>query len=106
MLRERESTVGGLVPRLRGEDGLGRDLVPDKLLIVGYCELLLATAGGIIVVLSIGAGSLSAIVKVIIAMGNVVIVAAALTYLLVEGTVMLAESFSEKRGRKRGVRRV
>ena len=106
MLRERESTVGGLVPRLRGEDGLGRDLVPDKLLIVGYCELLLATAGGIIVVLSIGAGSLSAIVKVIIAMGNVVIVAAALTYLLVEGTVMLAESFLKKReeeGRKKGI---
>jgi hypothetical protein len=37
--------------------------------------LLLATAGGVVVVLSIGAGSLSAIVKVIIAMGNGVIVA-------------------------------
>ena len=44
--------------------------------------------------------------KVIIAMGNVVIVAAALTYVLVEGTVMLAESFLKKReeeGRKKGI---
>ena len=68
--------------------------------------LLLATAGGVVVVLAIGVGSLNAIVKVIIAMGNVVIVAAALTYVLVEGTVMLAESFLKKReeeGRKKGI---
>ena len=68
--------------------------------------LLLTTAGGVVVVLGIGVGSLNAIVKVIIAMANVVIVSAALTYVLVEGTVMLAESFLKKReeeGRKKGI---
>ena len=53
--------------------------------------LLLATAGGVVVVLGIGVRSLNAIVKVIVAMANVVIVAAALTYLLVEGTVIKKE---------------
>ena len=68
--------------------------------------LLLTTAGGVVVVLGIGVGNLNAIVKVIIAMANVVIVSAALTYVFVEGTVMLAESFLKKReeeGRKKGI---